>query len=450
MLARCNVEFLMNKLSYVSWINILSVGKENNVHGLERSRVKIVNSFSWLLLLVCTTYTVILAFAGVENKLHPIYSVPLYLLVLLLNARKQYKPAHFLSLYGTFLFITFLAFQNKRVGAEYCLVALMIYAALIEPNSFRVYIFSSLCALDFAGYKLYDLHTQFIPDPAINYDILENSLIITSGGIVLIQIMALRNLTEHYADEASNKYEQMQRALEIKKQTEEKLKSSNKELEQLRDQLEWIVKQKTNELQTYLDAINVNIYSSINDINGNFVRVNEPFTKQSGYTSNELVGRNMSMLNPGDYTSEFFLEIKNTVSNGMVWRGEIKQMSKTGNIYWTDQVIIPIKGKSDKINYLLTLALPITERKEQEESREKTLRLLESIAFKTSHKVRGPIARIQGLAGLVQNDLIDLHELKFVTKSMEESCKELNNATSELVKFINDHHETIEHNLKII
>jgi light-regulated signal transduction histidine kinase (bacteriophytochrome) len=107
-------------------------------------------------------------------------------------------------------------------------------------------------------------------------------------------------------------------------------------------------------------------------------------------------------------------------------------------------VILPIKGKDDKVNYFLMLALPITERKLNEEAREKTVQVLENIAFRTSHKIRGPLARIQGLVGLVQKDLVRAEEIKSIATNLEACSFELNMATTDLVQFVNEHQNSIQ------
>jgi PAS domain S-box-containing protein len=350
--------------------------------------------------------------------------------------------------WGTYLIITFWSIDNRRTGADYGLIAFATTIPLIEKSKIKVYLFFALSFLTFIFYKIYDYSTPFIPDDALNYQIINNSILLSCGGIVFVQMMIFRNLTEHFSEEAQSKFNELNRVLEIKKQTEEKLKTSNKDLQQLREQLEWIVKQKTTELQTYLDAINVNVLSSINDLYGNFVKVNEPLSSITGYSPYELVGKNLRFLN-GGHPESFYDEIEKTIQSGNSWRGELKEKTKEGATIWTDIVIIPIKGKENKVQYSLTIGLPISERKNNEEARENNIKMLENIAFRASHKMRGPLARIQGLVSLVENNLIGFDEMEAITKGISDSSKELNHATSELVKYVNENQDKIERSLTI-
>jgi signal transduction histidine kinase len=64
---------------------------------------------------------------------------------------------------------------------------------------------------------------------------------------------------------------------------------------------------------------------------------------------------------------------------------------------------------------------------------------LEAIAHRTSHEIRGPMARILGLSQLLERGLIKNEELPDIAAKMVISANELNAATSALTEFINEH-----------
>jgi signal transduction histidine kinase len=104
-------------------------------------------------------------------------------------------------------------------------------------------------------------------------------------------------------------------------------------------------------------------------------------------------------------------------------------------------VIIPLKNASVTTNYFLLLALPITERKEAEEQKERISMMLEDIAFRASHKVRGPIARIQGLMSLMENGYVKKEEMSTIFRFLKISIDEMDVTTRELTRFVNTHYE---------
>lgn len=67
--------------------------------------------------------------------------------------------------------------------------------------------------------------------------------------------------------------------------------------------------------------------------------------------------------------------------------------------------------------------------------------MLEDIAFRASHKIRGPIARIRGLTNLMEIGFVEKDELAKVMGYIKESVLEMDVATSELTDFVNTHFE---------
>jgi signal transduction histidine kinase len=95
------------------------------------------------------------------------------------------------------------------------------------------------------------------------------------------------------------------------------------------------------------------------------------------------------------------------------------------------------------IKNFLTLGMPITERKLNEKIRNETSELLEKIAFRASHNIRGPMARIKGLSHLIERSLLNESEYQSVASKFAVCTEELNIATSELVNFVYDHQEQL-------
>lgn len=118
------------------------------------------------------------------------------------------------------------------------------------------------------------------------------------------------------------------------------------------------------------------------------------------------------------------------------WRGELRFLTKSNDSIWLDLSIIPILKEEQPTGKFLALALPITERKEAEQKQAKVLQLLEDITFKTSHKVRGPLTRIQGIVNLLEGDHLRMNELRVVSTILKDNALELDQATHDLAEFV--------------
>ncbi len=103
------------------------------------------------------------------------------------------------------------------------------------------------------------------------------------------------------------------------------------------------------------------------DTKGNIIEVNDQFCKISGYSRQELIGKNHSILNHCAQGTGLSLEIWDTISSGRMWRGDIKNTAKDGSLYWVRTVISPIKDFQNKIISYLSVRFDITLEKAAEE-----------------------------------------------------------------------------------
>lgn len=71
----------------------------------------------------------------------------------------------------------------------------------------------------------------------------------------------------------------------------------------------------------------------ITDSNNNIVDVNPVFTQITGYTREEVIGKNPKMLSSGRQDNEFYGVIWQSLQQKKAWRGEIWNRRKSGEIY---------------------------------------------------------------------------------------------------------------------
>ena len=115
-----------------------------------------------------------------------------------------------------------------------------------------------------------------------------------------------------------------------------------------------------NEQQKALDSA---ASVSESDLAGHIILTNELFCILSGYTREELLGRNHRMLNSGWHEPEFFARLWQTISDGHTWRGEICNRAKDGRLFWIATTIIPVKGDDGLPQKYLSICFDITQRK---------------------------------------------------------------------------------------
>ncbi|MHB1107816.1 MAG: PAS domain S-box protein, partial [Lutibacter sp.] len=106
----------------------------------------------------------------------------------------------------------------------------------------------------------------------------------------------------------------------------------------------------------------------ITDINGIIEYTNPKFTETSGYTTAEVLGKNPRILKSGEQPDEFYANLWQTITAGNIWKGQMKNKTKSGKFYWEYVTITPIKDENGKNLSYLSIKEDITERKNAEEN----------------------------------------------------------------------------------
>jgi PAS domain S-box-containing protein len=101
----------------------------------------------------------------------------------------------------------------------------------------------------------------------------------------------------------------------------------------------------------------------ITDINGNIDYVNRRFEETTGYTKEEIFGKNPRILKSGNVSKENYTELWDTITTGKTWRGEFHNKKKNGELYWEDAIISPVMNEENKIFNFLAIKTDITEMK---------------------------------------------------------------------------------------
>jgi PAS domain S-box-containing protein len=153
---------------------------------------------------------------------------------------------------------------------------------------------------------------------------------------------------------------------------------------------------------------------SIADIDGNMTLVNQKFMDVSGYSKEELLGKNHRLLNSGNQPKEYWKEMYETVSRGEVWHDEVRNIAKSGHYYWVDTTIVP-NYEAGQFSGFTSIRTEITQQKENqislEVAKEEAEAANESKAdflANMSHEIRTPMNGVIGMTNLLlDTDLTD-------------------------------------------
>ncbi len=99
----------------------------------------------------------------------------------------------------------------------------------------------------------------------------------------------------------------------------------------------------------------------ITDVEGSIEYVNPSFTQLTGYTLEEVLGKNPRLLKSGRMPPEFFRDLWETIRGGDVWHGEVLNRKKNGDLYWGRASIAPIRDVKGKTTHFVEVLEDVTE-----------------------------------------------------------------------------------------
>ncbi|MFW5796019.1 MAG: sensor domain-containing diguanylate cyclase, partial [Alkalispirochaeta sp.] len=119
-------------------------------------------------------------------------------------------------------------------------------------------------------------------------------------------------------------------------------------------------------LDRYIKIVDEQVITSQTDLDGIITYASEAFARISGYTRDELIGRNHSIVRHPDMDAAVFEDLWETIRTGKTWHGEIKNRAKDGEYYWVDSDISPLVDRNGEIYAYMAIRQDVTARKELE------------------------------------------------------------------------------------
>ena len=102
---------------------------------------------------------------------------------------------------------------------------------------------------------------------------------------------------------------------------------------------------------------------SITDVTGNIIYANDNFCAISGYARENLIGQPHSIIKSGVHPAEFFTQMWRVILSGKVWHGEICNRAKSGNLYWVQSTVVPMRDDTGAPTQFIAIRTDITKRK---------------------------------------------------------------------------------------
>ena len=192
------------------------------------------------------------------------------------------------------------------------------------------------------------------------------------------------------------------------------------------------------------------------DLDGKITFVTKSFCEMSGYSKDEIVGKNANILRHPDMSQNFYKNLWKELRAKKIWQGEVKNIDKFGNTYWVKTSLFPkyndkkqhigyssirtditATKQLEKTNRLLKedLSNRLNDLKIQDETALNSLKvaLMSKILDSFSHQWKKPISKIYFELLKLENIKKDLDILKIedVKNNIESELKELSDMLNE-------------------
>jgi PAS domain S-box-containing protein len=197
------------------------------------------------------------------------------------------------------------------------------------------------------------------------------------------------------------------------------------------------------------------------------VYVNAGFERLTGYTREEVLGKNCRFLKSSQSSPAMLQKLRVAIQNRTECVVELINRRKDGSLFWNRLSLTPVRDANGRATHFIGVIFDITERKEME-------RLKDELVSTVSHELRTPLTSLRGFAELMLKrnfapekqrkflDIIHRESLRLTElindfldlQRIESGRQQYNFKDIELTPLLNEiisvfHHEPGRHNLRL-
>jgi len=158
----------------------------------------------------------------------------------------------------------------------------------------------------------------------------------------------------------------------------------------------------------------------ITDSDGTIQYVNPTFERVNGYSPAEAIGRTPRILKSSQQDKEFYTELWETITDGDVWKSELVNKTKFGELYEAKQTITPVTDEKGDITHFVGMTEDITE----DVLTRQTLGVLNRVM---RHNLRNALNVIDGHAELLEDGELDPKSRRASVMAIREQAASMQN-----------------------
>jgi two-component system, cell cycle sensor histidine kinase and response regulator CckA len=175
----------------------------------------------------------------------------------------------------------------------------------------------------------------------------------------------------------------------------------------------------------------------ITDRDGVIEYVNPAFEVLTGYSREETIGQTPRMLKSEEQTPEIYKELWQTVLSGTVFRGILANRKKSGEIFFAEKTITPLRDAEGKITHFISNDRDITERRRLETQLQQAQKMdaIGKLAGGVAHDFNNLLMVISAYAELMLDSVAPEHPLHRNVQEIMTASRRAADLTRQLLAF---------------